>query len=1125
MTENDVNLDIQSQAIRETGRPVHTNILARSAVRAWLETGAGERYYAPGAQYRAGETVLFNDQYATVKSVQEGGNPVQGSFTVLTLVLPDGTECLMAAQVPGAPAEDHRPATEAQLEATWRTQGAQARQAVQTALRADSRFVHYQSLQGDLWCLAEMLPQVRPTDLQKALATLPDELLNGELVSRTTEELVVTTWGLEDDGSDIYALHAFALSQALDRRQDAINLGDRWASARACETFTARPTLGTPRILVQVILPEGVEEPDAAQIEQIQQQETATQDEYDEGPEVKEPAEEKDLETWRRDHPTHAVFTLHARHYYEGWLLLRGQVQRLFPPLASGRQEVVFHHHFGDEPESLRALVDREQGRVWLSRKMYETFRRHRVYPGARLRLSARNEREFDIATRETDKTDPIRVWRMWLDEEGRIEYEEHQEPRLYDVSDDVYVADVRFEDLEALFRQAEGVGNSIFGLMYQQAAEWWEAGGREDLLVTADRLFEAVHFDEQGRMTSKATIAWELWRRLAFESVGSGRYRFRPEFGSRVRSVKPASRRPPRPTEPISGCWPQVARLAGHELYTLSQRKPFRVLQVGNNTLQIQVEASGETWGIQRKKIEAAWEHLAREGEISRAEIQNQYLRFNSTYVAAILAALPDVTHQVRPIRLTYQPPSEEPLTPAAPTLERTRTGQLVAADLVPPGPLFQEHPQPPQPSSPELGDGKPESAIEAEFRQIQEIVRSSLVGKTVHTLVRHKPNRITGADEEGLTVVTEKSIAKAGKDVPKVPWEWIRKVYERLCDLGRVDYQVLQEGALRSQVGFRKAFIFALLSQFAHIEGHKKPRSSLTYHKPEGAVRLRDAERETAPPAPSAGGTHEPEPTQVPAPIDAPGPPSPPPSHTPTPTHTHPRSRRDDMQTKTLFSSHYLENRLPDHPEWTEDPRPVFDVVRGLWQKTRQYGDSWNEAQTEEEFIKPVLKALGWSFIVQPKARRRGRTTRPDYALFADNATRQAAYPHQEDDDAFYSRALAIAEAKYWGRPLSQKDQSGRDAWKAGGNPSHQMVSYLVGTRTPWGILTNGRTWRLYSREVSSTASEFYEVDLGLLFDFLPPASGGDERGGEPSPTQLDQFRRWWLFFRRDAFTPDSH
>ena len=77
--------------------------------------------------------------------------------------------------------------------------------------------------------------------------------------------------------------------------------------------------------------------------------------------------------------------------------------------------------------------------------------------------------------------------------------------------------------------------------------------------------------------------------------------------------------------------------------------------------------------------------------------------------------------------------------------------------------------------------------------------------------------------------------------------------------------------------------------------------------------------------------------------------------------------------------------------------------------------------------------------------------------------------------------------------------------------------MVSYLVGTRAPWGILTNGLTWRLYSREVSSTASEFYEVDLGILSDFLAP-------DGEPSPEQWDQFKHWWLFFRRQSFVADA-
>jgi hypothetical protein len=79
---------------------------------------------------------------------------------------------------------------------------------------------------------------------------------------------------------------------------------------------------------------------------------------------------------------------------------------------------------------------------------------------------------------------------------------------------------------------------------------------------VTADRLFQAVHFDEQGRMTSKATIVWELWRRLAFEAIGSGRYRFRPEFGDSVRHS--------RQVDLATDFWAEVAHLAGWELCTL---------------------------------------------------------------------------------------------------------------------------------------------------------------------------------------------------------------------------------------------------------------------------------------------------------------------------------------------------------------------------------------------------------------------------------------------------------------------------------------------------------------------------------------------------------------------------
>lgn len=47
---------------------------------------------------------------------------------------------------------------------------------------------------------------------------------------------------------------------------------------------------------------------------------------------------------------------------------------------------------------------------------------------------------------------------------------------------------------------------------------------------------------------------------------------------------------------------------------------------------------------------------------------------------------------------------------------------------------------------------------------------------------------------------------------------------------------------------------------------------------------------------------------------------------------------------------------------------------------------GATWNENQTETEFLRPALAALEWEFIPQAAATRAGRLSRPDYVLFRD-------------------------------------------------------------------------------------------------------------------------------------------
>ncbi|MDB9482331.1 type I restriction endonuclease, partial [Dolichospermum circinale CS-537/05] len=170
-----------------------------------------------------------------------------------------------------------------------------------------------------------------------------------------------------------------------------------------------------------------------------------------------------------------------------------------------------------------------------------------------------------------------------------------------------------------------------------------------------------------------------------------------------------------------------------------------------------------------------------------------------------------------------------------------------------------------------------------------------------------------------------------------------------------------------------------------------------------------------------------------------------------------------------KPLFSQHYLDYRIQELPEWQLDIKAEFAALKNLYSSKKTILATLNESQTEDIFIKPALEILGFKYIPQVISRGQGRAERPDYALFLNESERDTAYSFQNNETAFYSRVLVIAEAKYWQRQLSKisaNDQ--RDIFK-NTNPSFQISSYLSGTNVDWGILTNGREWRLYYRQAS--------------------------------------------------------
>lgn len=202
--------------------------------------------------------------------------------------------------------------------------------------------------------------------------------------------------------------------------------------------------------------------------------------------------------------------------------------------------------------------------------------------------------------------------------------------------------------------------------------------------------------------------------------------------------------------------------------------------------------------------------------------------------------------------------------------------------------------------------------------------------------------------------------------------------------------------------------------------------------------------------------------------------------------------------MNNRNLFSNHYLENVLPTLPEWSQEEHiQAYAKIKGIYQRERAFlTPQMKEAQIEERFFRPIFKSLGFEFEVQETVAETGEF--PDYAFFKSRADLEAAHG---EGVSFYDRALAVGEVKRWETPL---DSFRRDRYRRHKNPSFQIWLYLHQTKPKWGILSNGRKWRLY-RE-GRPMDSYYEVDLVSLLE----------------TDDVEGFRYFYYFFRVEAFLP---
>ena len=209
------------------------------------------------------------------------------------------------------------------------------------------------------------------------------------------------------------------------------------------------------------------------------------------------------------------------------------------------------------------------------------------------------------------------------------------------------------------------------------------------------------------------------------------------------------------------------------------------------------------------------------------------------------------------------------------------------------------------------------------------------------------------------------------------------------------------------------------------------------------------------------------------------------------------------------SLLSEFYLREGMRETPEWRGmDAAQVAakaESLRALWLSLAAMARP-NEATTEQAFIRPVLDLLGWYHLPQ-QAAGGGHRDIPDALLFTSSANHAEAASVAAPGDR-YRLAAVVVESEARETPLDRG--SGK-----GGTPASQILRYLAlaepasGGAVRWGLLTNGRFWRLYFHGARSRAEGFVGLDLPAL---LEGAAKGDRE-------TLDLLRAFLLLFRREA------
>ena len=216
------------------------------------------------------------------------------------------------------------------------------------------------------------------------------------------------------------------------------------------------------------------------------------------------------------------------------------------------------------------------------------------------------------------------------------------------------------------------------------------------------------------------------------------------------------------------------------------------------------------------------------------------------------------------------------------------------------------------------------------------------------------------------------------------------------------------------------------------------------------------------------------------------------------------------------SLFNEVYLKNDLTlKYKKFfnTDISGIIRDFSEGFKDKCLAMQDenftTWSETETINNWVKPIMKLLGWedkinltmeelSFTVSESGKN--KTYRTDL-LYVDNANCKKTIKEESDFEKKRLKAknnvIMPVEAKYWDRLEQYRGGHKETNSKLVGrlkkvddsslSPEEQTLKYMEILEKKFGILTDGKTWKLLHSEASKNSLErSFEFDLGDLMEF---------------------------------------